>query len=279
MDSRRAFLVLFWLFVGTIAFAILGTISLFIEPVEQFFLPYYQTLVAAPTWTYMALLPLVTLALYWRTLGPWKSVAFLVVASAIGAASELLGTNTGIPFAPYEYTDRLGPKIAGDVPYFIPTSWYALAVLCYDLAGRMRLGVAGRVVGMAVLMIVWDVALDPAMNHAGGTFTFWIYPGGGDYFGMPWVNWYGWFVTSIMIALAFEILGGMRAAPDAFVEKWAPWAFVANVVFPIAICLLYGRPAAGVIAAVVLAVSMLVIRWGSGRGPSGTVLPPQARPL
>ena len=267
MDSHRVFLVLFWLFVGTIAFAILGTLSLYIEPVEQFFLPYYQSLVAAPTWTYMALLPLVTFALYWRVLGPWKSVGFLLAASLIGAGSELLGTNTGIPFAPYEYTDRLGPKIAGDVPYFIPTSWYALAVLCYDLAGRLRLGVAGRAVAMAVLMIVWDVALDPAMNQGGGTFVFWEYPGGGPYFGMPWVNWYGWFVTSLMIALAFEILGGMRPSPSVFVQKWAPWAFVANVVFPIAVCLLYGLVPAGIIAAVVLALTMLVIQWRSRTEP------------
>ncbi|MEM6327624.1 MAG: bisanhydrobacterioruberin hydratase CruF [Bacteroidota bacterium] len=261
MDSRRVFLIVFWLFAGTIAFAILGTLSLYIEPVERFFLPYYQTLVAAPTWTYMALMPIVTLALYWKALGPWKSVAFFLAASLIGAGSELLGTRTGIPFAPYEYTDRLGPKIAGDVPYFIPSSWYAMAVLCYDLGGRLRLGVAGRVLATAVLMVVWDVALDPAMNNSGGSFVFWIYPGGGPYFGMPWVNWYGWLVTSILIALAFEVLGGMKAAPDRLTARWAPWLFSLNIFFPIAICLLYGRPAAGIIAAVVLAITMGVIRW------------------
>jgi putative membrane protein len=209
----------------------------------------------------------VTLALYWRVLGPWKSIAFLLAASLIGAGSELLGTNTGIPFAPYEYTDRLGPKIAGDVPYFIPTSWYALAVLCYDLGGRLRLGVAGRVMATAALMVVWDVALDPAMNQGGATFVFWIYPEGGAYYGMPWVNWYGWFVTSVLIALVFELLGGMRPSPDAFVHKWAPWAYVLNVVFPIAICLLYGLPWAGVIAIAVLAATMSLIHWRSRTEP------------
>lgn len=268
MDSRRLFFLVFWAFAGTIGFAILGTLSLEIDAVYEVFRPYYEQLVAAPTWTYMALLPFVTLFLYWDTLGPWRSVAFLLAASLIGAGSELLGTNTGIPFAPYEYTDRLGPKIAGDVPYFIPTSWYALAVLAYDLGGRLNIGVAGRVVATAVLMIVWDVALDPAMNQGGGTFVFWSYPGGGAYFGMPWVNWYGWFVTSIMIALAFEMLGGMRPSPDAFVHKWAPWVFVLNVAFPIAICLLYGLVPAGLIAIAVLAVTMAVIRWRSRREPT-----------
>jgi putative membrane protein len=261
MPARRVFLGFFGLFAATIAFAILGTLSLFIGPVRDFFLPYYETLVAAPTWTYMALLPVLTLALYWDTLGPWKSLAFLLAASLIGAGSELLGTNTGIPFAPYSYTDRLGPKILGDVPYFIPTSWYALSLLSYDLGGRLRIGVAGRAIATALLMIVWDVSLDPAMNQGGGTFVFWDYPGGGPYFGMPWVNWYGWFVTSILIALAFEVLGGMRPAPDALSLKWAEPVYALNVLFPISICLLYGLPVAGVIGLVTLVASLALIRW------------------
>ena len=261
MTARRVFLAVFGLFAATIAFAVLGTLSLFIGPVRDFFLPYYETLVAAPTWTYMALLPVITLALYWNALGPWKSVAFLVAASVIGAGSELLGTNTGIPFAPYHYTDRLGAKILGDVPYFIPTSWYALSLLSYDLGGRLKIGVAGRAIATAVLMIVWDVSLDPAMNQGGGTFVFWEYPGGGPYFGMPWVNWYGWFVTSILIALAFEVLGGMRPAPDALTARWAEPAYALNVLFPVSICLLYGLPVAGVIGLVTLVVTLAVIRW------------------
>ena len=261
MTARRAFLLTFGLFAATVAFAVLGTLSLFIGPVRDFFLPYYDTLVATPTWTYMALLPVVTVTLYWRALGPWTSVAFLLAASLIGAGSELLGTNTGIPFAPYHYTDRLGPKILGDVPYFIPTSWYALAVLSYDLGGRLRVGVAGRAVAMAVFMVIWDVSLDPAMNQGGGTFVFWEYPGGGPFFGMPWVNWYGWFVTSVLIALAFEMLGGMRPAPDALTEKWAMPVYALNVLFPISICLLYGLPAAGVIGLATLAASLAVVRW------------------
>ncbi len=261
MTSRRLFHLVLGLFVATIAFAILGTLSLFIGPVRDFFLPYYESLVAAPTWTYMALLPVLTLTLYWRALGPWTSVAFLLAASLIGAGSELLGTNTGIPFAPYEYTDRLGAKIFGDVPYFIPTSWYALAVLSYDLGGRLRVGVAGRAVAMAVFMIIWDVSLDPAMNQGGGTFVFWSYPGGGPFFGMPWVNWYGWFVTSILIALAFEMLGGMRPAPDDLTERWAMPVYALNVFFPVSICFLYGLPAAGAIGLVTLAASLAVVRW------------------
>lgn len=261
MTSTRAFHLAIGVFAATIAFAILGTLSLFIGPVRDFFLPYYETLVAAPTWTYMALLPLVTLTLYWDVLGPRRSVLFLIAASVIGAGAELLGTNTGIPFGEYLYTDRLGAKILGDVPYFIPTSWYALGVLSYDLGGRISSSRIGRALATAALMIVWDVSLDPAMNQGGGTFVFWEYPGGGAFFGMPWVNWIGWAVTSVAIALAFEALGGLKPAATSLTRRWAPVAYSLNVLFPVSICLLYGLPAAGVIGLAALGAVLAAVRW------------------
>ncbi|PAP77769.1 bisanhydrobacterioruberin hydratase CruF [Rubrivirga marina] len=261
MTSRRVFRLTFGLFAATIVFAILGTLSLYIGPVREFFLPYYETLVAAPTWTYMALLPVVSLALYWEDLGVRRSLLFLLAASVIGAASELLGTNFGIPFGEYHYTDRLGAKILGDVPYFIPTSWYALGVLSYDLAGRLGGGRVARALGTAFFMVVWDVSLDPAMNQGGGTFVFWEYPGGGPFYGMPWVNWVGWAVTSIAISFAFDALGGMTPAPSAFVARWAPVVYAVNVLFPISICLLYGLPTAGVIGIATLALALALVRW------------------
>ena len=263
--SRRLFLIAFWAFAGTIAFAIAGTLSLYIGPVSDFFLPYYDTLVNVPTWSYMVLLPILPLALYWPELGAARSVGFLIAASLIGAGAELMGTNTGVPFGAYVYTDRLGPKLLDDVPYVIPTSWYAVAILSYDLAGRLGWGRIGRVLGTAALMVVWDVSLDPAMNQGGGTFVFWEYPGGGPYYGMPWVNWAGWAVTSVVIALAFEALGGLPAAMTELRRRYAAPLYALNILFPAAICLLYGLPVAGAIGLAALAAVLWLVRSREAR--------------
>ena len=268
------FRIAFWAFAATIAFAIAGTLALFIPPVRDFFLPYYDSLVNTPTWVYMVLLPVMPLALYWDSLGAGRSIAFFLIASVIGAGSELLGTNTGFPFGEYVYTDRLGAKILGDVPYVIPTSWYAVGLVAYDLAGRLGWGRIGRVLGMAALMVVWDVALDPAMNQGGGTFVFWTYPDGGAFYGMPWVNWFGWAFTSAVIAIGFELAGGLPERASDLRRRFAMPVYVLNVVFPISICFLYGLPWAGVIATVVLGLSLAVIRWRESAG--GTLRPASA---
>ena len=267
MTSHRVFRIAFWAFAASIGFSIAGTMSLAIPAVADFFAPYMTGLVKTPTWVYMALLPVLSLSLYWRELGPARSLAFLAVGCVVGAGAELMGTQTGVPFGAYEYSHWLGAKIAGHVPWFIPPSWYALAIVCLDLARRFGLGRLGRVAAAATLMVVWDVALDPAMNGAAFN-AFWTYGIPADagvltaglYFGMPLLNWVGWFVTSAAIMALFEGLGGLPAVPTPFVERWAPPLYALNLLFPIAVCLLYDAVLPGLIGLAALAAVVGLLR-------------------
>lgn len=264
---RRAFLVAFGLFLGAVGFSLAGSalVSFFPEAAgvaigwfSAHFGLQYEDLVKGPTWAYMALLPVLSLLLYLPELGWVRSLGFLAWGSAVGAAAELVGTNTGVPFGHYSYGPWLGAKIAGDVPYFIPPSWYALSVVSLDLARRLGLGRRGRVLATAGFMVLWDVALDPAMNHA---FPFWQYRADGVFFGMPLVNWGGWFLTSAVIALGYEtFLGGLAPRPDAFVQAWGPRHYAANVLFPAAICFLFGAPLAGLVGLAALGVVLGLLR-------------------
>jgi carotene biosynthesis associated membrane protein len=280
---RRLFLLAFAGFVLSILFSVAGTLLLSAAPAQAAqALGWIAAnlglglidLVKGSTWTYMALMPLLTFLLYLPALGARRSVLFLLWASAIGAAAELVGTQTGFPFGAYSYTELLGPKIAGHVPWFIPPSWYAMALVSYDLARRLRQRTA-EVVGLtALFMVLWDVALDPAMTagaHSG--WTFWSYAGGGVFFGMPLVNWAGWLLTSAVIAWGFErLLGGMD-----YRAEWAPALYAVNVLFPVFICFAYGATLAGVLGLLALAVPLaLVHRAGSPLWPRRPPLVPAA---
>ena len=276
--TDRLFRGSFYVFAASIAFSIAGTLVLkVIPPAAAFFQPFMESLIKAPTWTFMALLPVLTFLLYLPVLGWGRSVGFLVVGCLIGAAAELAGTQSGLPFGPYMYTSWLGAKIGGHVPWFLPPSWYAVSVVCYDLAQRMRFGTLGTIVGGSLLMVIWDVALDPAMSRA---FPFWIYPTTvppalagswvaetfdwlfvGAFFGMPLMNWVGWFVTSLLIMVAYRFLFG--GIPEENSDTRYPWAaafFALNMIFPIFVSLLYGLPLAALIGTVALAVPFAVLR-------------------
>ncbi len=151
---------------------------------------------------------------------------------AISLASELLGTRYGVPFGEYAYTGLLGPKWFGDVPALIPLSWFFMAVPSYALA-RAAFPVSGhvaaRVLAASLLLLAWDLALDPAMSYAT---PYWIWGDTGPYYGMPWLNLFGWYVTGILLMAA---LAALRA--DAWIIRvplgWMAAFYLANLLLPL----------------------------------------------
>ena len=278
MTSHRVFLVALALFVGSVVFSLAGAALLNFFPVQAATALgviadvtglTLADLIKIPTWVNMAMLPVIAFALYLPELGWPRSLAFLAVGCVVGAAAELVGTQTGFPFGPYSYGDFLGAKIAGHVPWLIPPSWYAVSIVSLDLGRRLGLGRAGRVGAVALFMVLWDVALDPAMNHA---FPFWKYEVGGVFFGMPLVNWAGWALTSALIAVGYEALGGLRAAPGPFVDVWAPRFYAVNSLFSVGVCFVYRAPLAGLAGLAGLAVALGVLWLRRDAAP-----PPAAR--
>ncbi len=273
---ERPFRIVFAVFVGAIAFSVLGMLLLKLVPSSMaLFGPYYPTLVKAPTWTYMALLPVLPVLMYVRALGAGRMAFFVAWGCVIGGASELVGTQAGIPFGEYFYTSWLGPKIAGHVPYFIPPSWFAMSIVSLDLARRVaRLAGGGRLARIflgTAFMVLWDVSLDPAMNFA---FPFWQYPGGGFFYGMPLSNWLGWAAVTFVIMAGYEWIGGGLPASS----RWAPWVYALNALFPLAISALQGVYGAAVFGLAALAVPLGALYLAERRaGAPESASPVQAR--
>ena len=248
---------LLWVFAGAIFFSLGGVVAIKIAPeVLRFFGPYFPVLVKAPTWTYMALLPIIVALMYLPALGARRTAVLIAIGSLVGAGAELLGTTTGFPFGSYSYTDWLGPKILDHVPYFIPLSWFAMGLVCYDLALRVSRHRALSVLLGAVFMVGWDVSLDPAMSRA---FPFWTYGENGFFYGMPLSNWGGWLITSIVIlALYSVVIGDVQVR-----HRRAPIFFFLNCFFPFTLSLQYGLYGATVAGILVTAVILIAVRWRS----------------
>jgi putative membrane protein len=52
-------------------------------------------------------------------------------------------------------------------------------------------------------LLVWDLALDPAMSYLT---PYWRWEDSGPYYGMPWVNLGGWFVTGLALMATLDLL-------------------------------------------------------------------------
>jgi putative membrane protein len=168
----------------------------------------------------------------------------------LSLGSELAGTTVGLPFGPYRYTDALGVKLLGHVPALIPLSWFFMALPSYAIARRRhpRADQAlGRVLVGSLVLLSWDLALDPAMSLVT---SYWVWGTPGPYYGMPLLNLFGWYVTGLALMAALALL---RA--DAWVAalplRWLVLFYGANLVLPIGMSLaagLWGAVAATVAA-------------------------------
>ena len=148
----------------------------------------------------------------------------------ISLASELLGTTVGLPFGEYRYSEALGPRWFGHVPVVIPVSWFFMAVPAFALARLLRpAGVWGRVLAGSLILLVWDLALDPAMSAAT---AYWIWAEPGAYYGMPWLNLFGWYVTGVALMAALAASGAQRWI-DPLPVRWLAAYYGANLLLPL----------------------------------------------
>jgi putative membrane protein len=226
--------------------------------------------------TGMILGALAMLAYGLRRLGPRRTLIFFAAATLISAAAELTGTRTGWPFGGYEYTNFLGYKLLGRVPFPIPLSWFYMGFASLLLAdaivadrGWTNRALRSILLG-AYLLTAWDLVLDPSMAAPQLQYIhFWIWHEHGPYFGMPLRNLAGWFGTGLLFIAAGRLLWRERATPT--VPPLLPFTvYAVNVLWSMILGVAAGMwPTA--IAAVVLsllpaALAVLPVRGlGSGR--------------
>lgn len=182
-------------------------------------------------------------------------VPFLAVY-LLSLGSELAGTTVGLPFGPYRYTDALGAKWFGHVPVLIPVSWFLMALPSFALAGAGdRNTRITRIVGGSLILLAWDLALDPAMSAAT---AFWVWGEQGAYYGMPWLNLFGWFVTGLAIMLAFSALGVERWT-SRLSPRWLMAYYGANLALPVGLAAIAGMWIALVTTVLALGACWLIV--------------------
>jgi uncharacterized membrane protein len=173
----------------------------------------------------------------------WSGIRWipaLVSVYLLSFAAESIGTGSGFPFGLYEYTSYLGPRLGDRVPWVIPLSWFLMVVPSWVLA-RATFPVSGgfvpRVLFAAVILTVWDVALDPAMAYQPPFYWRWIDTG--PYYGMPLINLAGWVGVGIVLMVALEATG-VRRWGAMIPTGWAAWYWGVTVFMPLGMLILKG---------------------------------------
>ncbi len=206
-------------------------------------------------------------------LGWRKTFSFTVIGYLISFISEYSSINTGFPYGWYYYIETTRGQelwIAG-VPFFDSISYVFLAYCSYAMAllvvspvkasRRDFLTLETRAIrrSFAVLFLAsllqafLDIIIDPVALQGRRWFLGQIYGyrEAGCHFGVPISNYLGWWVVSLLLILALQIVDRRRGkVPDKppagvwnppFRALYGPLLFLSVIVFNITVAFLIGE--------------------------------------
>ena len=130
-----------------------------------------------------------------RETGLWRGILLLTILSIIPLIIEAQAIVTGLPYGEFHYSDDLGFRLFDLVPFTVAFAYLPMLLGSFTIASH----VAGTspvrlIIGSALLLVLIDLAIDPAIVHAG----LWVWPGGGEYYGIPAINFFGWLLTGLL---------------------------------------------------------------------------------
>jgi putative membrane protein len=159
---------------------------------------------------------------------------------------EGVGVLTGFPYGSFYYTDTIGIKLFGVVPWtiafaFIPLLLGALGIITYYVNTPWKV-----ILLTASYLVLIDLVLDPVFVHLG----IWVWITPGIYYGVPVSNFIGWFATGLITTSMLLTLLKWRqedtGCPSILIAIslvltmgfWSGYALWAGLVIPFALSLI-----------------------------------------
>ena len=144
----------------------------------------------------------------------WNYMAlFVSIAIIVSAVNEIIGSKYGLIFGgKYHYDQTLtpGPMIY-NIPLLIPIVWSGLIYMSYSYISFLTdqiitvdsfISVIPLIIATGLLLVVLDMVLDPiAVDEKRWS---WDFPG--VYYGIPLLNFFGWFLTVAIILSIFFLI-------------------------------------------------------------------------
>ncbi len=154
---------------------------------------------------FIVLMALPSYYAFWRYAGARRSVVLLILLSVLPLLVEAQAVVTGFPYGDFQYSQTLGGKLFGLVPWTVAFAYLPILLGSFAMASRFWPGsVPLLIAGSALILTIADLVLDPAIVHAG----LWIWADGGPYYGIPTINFLGWVLTGLIYSAILYV--GLR---------------------------------------------------------------------
>ncbi|MGI8813365.1 MAG: isopentenyl-diphosphate Delta-isomerase [Pyrinomonadaceae bacterium] len=167
---------------------------------------FFMANVTLPSWShYVSAINVILFSLpaLWALklwLGVRDALLLSVALGIFALAIESFASATGFPYGEFAYSDSLGFKLFGLVPWTVALAWTPLILAGYAIARLCSANFVARVAAAAAIATAFDIVIDPGAVLLG----FWHYADGGAFYGVPLSNFGGWFLSGCAGAAIIE---------------------------------------------------------------------------
>ena len=131
-----------------------------------------------------------------------KGVITLLVLSALSLMIESFAIHMGYPYGAFYYENVLGPKIFGLAPLAVPLGWIPLVIAAFAIIHKLHIRFS--IISTALLLVLIDLVIDPGAFALG----IWIWKHPGNFYGVPFQNFLGWFFSGMVGAWTIKYFYG-----------------------------------------------------------------------
>ncbi len=140
-------------------------------------------------------------ALY-RWLGRRDAFLISAILGVYALTIESIGLLTGFPYGEFSYSEILGFKLFGVVPWTVAFAWTPLILAAIAITHRTIKSFSMRIIAISLFLVLIDLTLDPGAVYL----KFWKYEAAGVYYQVPVSNFFGWLFSGLIGALIAESL-------------------------------------------------------------------------
>jgi putative membrane protein len=159
-----------------------------------------------------------------------KGIATILTLSLFAIVIESIGVQTGWPYGRFFYEESIGEKILGIVPWTVPFAWVPLVLGSYTFVSIFTKKLYSKIFFSALFLVAVDLVLDPGAY----ALRMWIWIDGGQYYGVPLVNFLGWLLSGTIgtaIITMFHNQETVRPQPLVYSSLFLTLSFWSSVAF------------------------------------------------
>lgn len=158
----------------------------------------------------------------------YKAMFLIAILGLFALIFEAQSIVTGFPYSHFHYGNMHGYLIFDLVPWYLPFAYVPLVLGCMTITWHLTKNIFVRIILSAILLTLLDIVFDPVATKLG--LWLWSNPSLENYYGVPLLNFFGWFISGIIASsIGFFVVNKSGKPPWLISSSFFIYLFLSTI--------------------------------------------------